>query len=91
MNQHALTACGMEWQPDCLRFHQLSRPIRTASLTQVRQPLYRHSVERWRNYLPALQELFTQLEQLRDVTFAEGSLASGGPGLNREAERTGEE
>ncbi len=53
--------CGLEWEPACLEFHQTERPVRTASVTQVRQPLYTRSVARWKNYEPALKDLFAQL------------------------------
>lgn len=41
---------GLDWHPACLDFHKTKRNIRTASVTQVRQPIYTSSVERWRNY-----------------------------------------
>ncbi|QRG05497.1 tetratricopeptide repeat protein [Xanthobacter dioxanivorans] len=53
--------CGEEWDPACLRFHETDRPIRTASITQVREPLYATSVGRWRRYGPALQPLVDAL------------------------------
>jgi hypothetical protein len=53
--------CGLPWEPACLAFHERSRPIRTASLSQVRKPLYRRSVARWKNYEPALNSLFDRL------------------------------
>lgn len=56
-----LNACGLEWEPACLEFHRTARPVRTASVTQVRQPVYRRSVARWRNYEQALGELFAAL------------------------------
>jgi hypothetical protein len=56
-----VTACGLAWEPACLRFHQTSRPIRTASVTQVRQPLYRRAMARWRQYETALSDLFGRL------------------------------
>jgi hypothetical protein len=40
--------CGLEWDPPCLDFHKTSRPVHTASLTQVRRPIYTSSVGRWR-------------------------------------------
>lgn len=53
--------CGLPWHPACLAFHETRRPVRTASATQVRQPLYRDAVGRWRRYkdhlAPLLQEL----------------------------------
>jgi hypothetical protein len=40
--------CGLEWDPTCLNFHKNDRPVRTASALQVRRPIYRTSVGRWR-------------------------------------------
>jgi hypothetical protein len=45
-----LDYCGLPWNPACLNFHAASREVRTASLTQVRRPLYRGAVGRARNY-----------------------------------------
>jgi hypothetical protein len=56
-----VAACRLEWEPSCLRFHETSRPVRTASVTQVRQPLYRKSVARWKAYEPYLSSLFNRL------------------------------
>ncbi len=58
-------ACGMSWEPACLRFHETSRPVRTASVTQVRQPLYRKSLNRWQAYEPHLSALFARLPDSR--------------------------
>jgi hypothetical protein len=38
-----------------------SRPIRTASITQARQPLDRKSVARWKHYEEPLADLFARL------------------------------
>jgi hypothetical protein len=56
-----VAACGLEWEPACLEFHRTQRPIRTASVMQVRQPVYQWSVARWKNDEPALAELFAAL------------------------------
>ena len=53
--------CDLEWEPGCLEFHRTQRPIHTASVTQVRQPIYTRSVGRWKNYEPALGHLFAKL------------------------------
>ncbi len=42
--------CGLAWDARCLDFHRTERSIRTASATQVRQPIYKSSVGRWRRY-----------------------------------------
>jgi len=41
---------GLDWEPNCLKFHETKRPVRTASLSQVREPIYKTSVGKWRNY-----------------------------------------
>jgi tetratricopeptide (TPR) repeat protein len=56
-----LDACGLEWDPRCLEFHRLQRPVRTASVTQVRQPLHTRSVARWKHYASDLGDLFAAL------------------------------
>ncbi len=56
-----LAACGQEWDPACLEFHRTSRPIRTASVAQVRQPVYKQSVARWKHYERELADLFASL------------------------------
>jgi hypothetical protein len=56
-----IAACGLDWEDQCLQFHQTRRPIRTASVVQVRQPLYSRSVGRWKNYERELRELFDRL------------------------------
>jgi tetratricopeptide (TPR) repeat protein len=53
--------CGLEWEPACLAFHEGRRPVRTASVAQVRQPLYTRSVARWKHYEAALAPLFAKL------------------------------
>ena len=55
--------CGLEWEPTCLEFHRLKRPVRTASAVQVRQPIYGTSVGRWKHYEQALDSLFTAIRQ----------------------------
>jgi Flp pilus assembly protein TadD len=56
-----LAACGLEWEPACGRFHETARPVRTASVTQVRQPLYRRALARWKHYEVPLANLFARL------------------------------
>ena len=56
-----LQACELEWDPTCLEFHRTKRVVRTASLTQVRQPIYTSSVGRWKHYENELAGLFAQI------------------------------
>ena len=51
--------CGLPWDDACLQSHKTKRTVRTASITQVRQPIYTSSLQRWRRYeqfLGPLQE-----------------------------------
>jgi hypothetical protein len=41
---------GLEWDENCLRFHESERQVRTPSRWQVRQPIYSSSVDRWKRY-----------------------------------------
>ncbi len=59
--RRVIAACGLQWEPACLEFHRTERPIRTASVTQVRQPVYKQSVGRWKNYQDSLADLFGAL------------------------------
>jgi hypothetical protein len=52
---------GQDREPACLKFQEGNRPVRTASVTQVRQPIYQRSVARWRHYETALGPLFGRL------------------------------
>jgi len=53
--------CGLPWDDSCLSFHEAERPVRTASATQVRQPIYTSSVGRWRVHKEHLGPLLTAL------------------------------
>lgn len=50
MTRKLIDFCGLEWNDDCLAFHKTKRNVQTASSWQVRQPIYKNSVERWRRY-----------------------------------------
>jgi hypothetical protein len=56
-----LSACGLEWQDDCLNFHANPAATSTASAAQVRRPLYETSLRQWRNYEQQLDGLQSQL------------------------------
>jgi tetratricopeptide (TPR) repeat protein len=56
-----LDYCGLPWDDRCLSFHETERPVRTASLSQVRRPLYRSAIGRWRHYEKHLQPLLEAL------------------------------
>ena len=63
--RRVIAHCGLEWEEQCLAFHQTKRPVRTASVTQVRRPIYRDSVGRWRPDEALLEPLLEALEIAR--------------------------
>ncbi|WP_052177746.1 tetratricopeptide repeat-containing sulfotransferase family protein [Methylotenera sp. G11] len=52
---------GLEWDDACLAPHKLERSVKTPSHWQVRQPIYKTSVQRWKNYEPYIQPLIDAL------------------------------
>ena len=54
---------GLEWDDQCLDFHLNKRAVRTASSVQVRQPLYTHSINRWKHYENQLAPLLAILHR----------------------------
>jgi len=55
--ERLLAFCGLPWDEACLAFHKTERRVSTASLAQVRQPIYRDSVELWKRYERQLEPL----------------------------------
>lgn len=41
---------GVAWEPQVLNFHALDRPVKTASVWKVRQPIYKTSTAKWKRY-----------------------------------------
>lgn len=52
---------GLPWDDACLEFHKSDRVVRTASVNQVRQPIYRSSKGRWQPYAAQLAPLLAAL------------------------------
>lgn len=63
--ERLLAYCGLEWDERCLAFHEAPTAVRTASVWQVREPLYRRSSGRARHYA-------RELAGLRDYLAAAG-------------------
>jgi tetratricopeptide (TPR) repeat protein len=55
--------CGLEWEDACLSFEQAARAVKTASVWQVREPLYQRSSGRWRNYAVQIAPLQAHLRK----------------------------
>jgi tetratricopeptide (TPR) repeat protein len=62
-----LDYCGLPFEPQCLRFFENERPVRTASSEQVRQPIYREGVDHWRHFEPWLGPLKAALGPVLDA------------------------
>ncbi|MEM5582287.1 sulfotransferase [Roseibium sp. AS2] len=67
-----LAQTGMDWEDDCLQFYQGDSPVTTFSNLQVRRPMFRSSIGRWRRYKDLLKDLFVALGPLAP-TMTEGA------------------
>ena len=63
VTQRLMNYLGLDWDQDCLDFHDKERVVETASPWQVRQPLYRSSIDRWKNYQKHLGPLKEKFEK----------------------------
>jgi tetratricopeptide (TPR) repeat protein len=57
---------GLPWDPKCVDFHKSDRPVKTASVAQVRKPIYKTSVKRWKKYGAGLQPLVEAIDGKAD-------------------------
>lgn len=62
---------GLEWNDNCLNFYNTDRPVKTASASQVRKPIYTTSTNRWRKYEKYLQPLVEEVAPLIEEYEAE--------------------
>lgn len=61
--QKLLAFCGLDWDERCLDFHRSEHKVKTASSTQVRQPIYKTSAHAWEKYRVQLQPLIRSLRE----------------------------
>jgi hypothetical protein len=83
VSQEVLEFVGLPWEEGVLAFHKSERAVGTASVAQVRQPLYQTSVAKWRRYKRQLQPLAAALggrvkayEESLDVALARRARAA---------------
>jgi hypothetical protein len=57
-SRRILDHCGLAWDERVLRFWEGRRMVKSASMAQVREPIYDRSIGRWRPFAPYLPELF---------------------------------
>lgn len=55
--RRVLNYCGLRWEDRCLEFHNSTRNIATASTAQVRRPIHRQSIGRWKQHVDSLSVL----------------------------------
>jgi hypothetical protein len=66
---------GLDWDPRCLDPQRTQRPVLTASQWQVRQPIYRGSVGRWKRYEPWLGPM---IEAMGGFEWIDGEMSALG-------------
>lgn len=59
----ALEYCNLPWTPECLAFNKSKRPVLTASVQQVKKPIYKSAVESWKHYEPYIGDLIEMLNR----------------------------
>jgi len=60
--QKLINYCNLDWENKCLEFYKSDRQVKTLSILQVRQPIYKSSVKAWQRYEQDLQPLFKAIE-----------------------------
>ena len=58
-----LKYCGLNFEQNCLSFYENKRPVKTASVYQVRQKMYSSSIKRSNNFLKELDPLISALKE----------------------------
>lgn len=54
-SRRLIAHCGLDWVDECLAFHTNAAPVSTPSAAQVRRPIYRDSVARWKRHAAVLE------------------------------------
>ena len=61
-----LDYCGLDWEDECLEFYKTKRAVQTASKAQVKQPIFKSSLGKWKNYEPFFGEELKKIGELND-------------------------
>ena len=67
ISRELIDFCGLPWDNRCLEFYKNRDAVKTASRVQVRQPIYKTSSGRWRNYETHLEPLKKAIEGSEDT------------------------
>ena len=62
--KNLINFCDLDWQENCIEFYKNKRPIKTVSIVQARNPLFKSSISSFENYKNFLNELFTNIEKI---------------------------
>jgi tetratricopeptide (TPR) repeat protein len=63
ISREMIDFCRLPWDDACLRFHETERLVITSSDMQVREPIYKKSVGKWKNYERHLAPLIDALKE----------------------------
>ena len=61
-----ISDCGLKWEENCLKFYNNKRPIRTLSINQARQSIYKSSINISDKYKGDLKDLFETLDKISE-------------------------
>ena len=61
VSRELIAFLGLDWDDACLAFNRQERAVKTASVWQVRQPIYTASVKKWKMYEPYIEPLLNEL------------------------------
>ena len=56
--------CELPFEDNCLEFYKSSRPVKTPSAEQVRQPIYKSGLNYWKNYEDFLSPLKKIIDEI---------------------------
>lgn len=63
VSREIVAFCGLDWEPACLEFHRSTTPVATESAAQVREPIHRRALGRWRHYEARFEPLARKLRE----------------------------
>jgi len=63
MSKKLLDYCGLPWEDNVLEFHKLERSVKTASVSQVRQKMYKSSSQKWRQFEKGLEPMINAFDK----------------------------
>ena len=63
VSRDIIAHCGLDWEPSCLEFSKSTAPVSSASAAQVRRPMYREALARWKRFETQLEPLIKRLRE----------------------------